>query len=470
MRLPLILSDLKEGKIILTERTIAAISTPQGTGGLSVIRISGSNAVEIADKIFRGASLKKAETHTVHYGHIVNINGDIIDEVLATVMLAPRTFTREDTVEISCHGGSVTTHAVLNAVTEAGAYMAQPGEFTKRAFMNGRIDLSQAEAVIDIINARNELSRRNAVSQLGGSLSKEIKSVRDELVHLSAQMQVIIDYPDEDLEDVTTEDIENICRICAEKTEKLIRSADNGKIIKEGIRTAIVGKPNVGKSSILNYLAQDERAIVTDIAGTTRDVIEESVTINGIPLILSDTAGIHDTEDTVEKIGVEKSRRYIDSADLVIVVLDSSDALDSEDMSILDETKDKKRIILFNKTDKTAESVLNGFKAVEDEAIAVSAVTGEGMEELAGAIERLCRLGDIQSENGAVITNMRHKSALINANEALVRAADALAAGMPADIVSIDIASAMDALGEITGETVSESVVNDIFHNFCVGK
>lgn len=446
----------------MDNRTIAAISTPQGTGGLSVIRISGDKAVEIADKIFRGKSLKAVQTHTVHYGHIVDKKGEIIDEVLATVMLSPRTFTREDTVEISCHGGSVTTRAVLNAAIEAGAYMAEPGEFTKRAFMNGRIDLSQAEAVIDIINAKNELSRRNAVSQLGGTLSREIKAVRDELVHLAAQMQVIIDYPDEDLEDVTTEDIENICRSCANKLERLIKSADNGRMIKEGIKTAIVGKPNVGKSSILNYLAQDERAIVTDIAGTTRDVIEESVTINGIPLILSDTAGIHDTEDTVEKIGVEKSRRYIDSADLVIVVIDSATGIDSEDEAILKETEGKTRIILYNKTDIGGAEI--------EEGIAVSAKTGEGMDELAAEITRICRLDEIQSENGTVITNMRHKTALINAQSALADSAKALSMGMPTDIVSIDIAAAMEALGEITGETVRDSVVNDIFHNFCVGK
>lgn len=446
----------------MDNRTIAAISTPQGTGGLSVIRISGDKAVEIADKIFRGKSLKAVQTHTVHYGHIVDKKGEIIDEVLATVMLSPRTFTREDTVEISCHGGSVTTRAVLNAAIEAGAYMAEPGEFTKRAFMNGRIDLSQAEAVIDIINAKNELSRRNAVSQLGGTLSREIKAVRDELVHLAAQMQVIIDYPDEDLEDVTTEDIENICRSCANKLERLIKSADNGRMIKEGIKTAIVGKPNVGKSSILNYLAQDERAIVTDIAGTTRDVIEESVTINGIPLILSDTAGIHDTEDTVEKIGVEKSRRYIDIADLVIVVIDSATGIDSEDEAILKETEGKTRIILYNKTDIGGAEI--------EEGIAVSAKTGEGMDELAAEITRICRLDEIQSENGTVITNMRHKTALINAQSALADSAKALSMGMPTDIVSIDIAAAMEALGEITGETVRDSVVNDIFHNFCVGK
>ncbi|MCH5211546.1 MAG: tRNA uridine-5-carboxymethylaminomethyl(34) synthesis GTPase MnmE [Oscillospiraceae bacterium] len=443
------------------ERTIAAISTPQGTGGISVIRISGDDAVEIADSVFTG-KLLGVETHTVHYGYIKNKNGERLDEVLVTVMLAPRTFTRENTVEISCHGGSVSTRAVLNAVIEAGAFPAEPGEFTKRAFMNGRIDLSQAEAVIDIINAKNELSRRNAVSQLGGTLSKEIKSVRDELVHLSAQMQVLIDYPDEDLADVTPEDIEAVCRSCEDRIKRLIRSADSGRIIKEGIKCAIVGKPNVGKSSILNYLAQEERAIVTDVAGTTRDVIEESVSINGIPLILSDTAGIHDTEDTVEKIGVEKSKRYIDAADLVIVVIDSAIGIDDEDKAVLKETEGKKRIVLYNKSDISDANISDG--------IAVSAVTGDGMDTLAQEISRLCGLDEIQTENGTVITNMRHKAALIGASDALSRAAEALAVGMPTDIVSIDISAAMDSLGEITGETVRDSVVNDIFHNFCVGK
>lgn len=443
------------------ERTIAAISTPQGTGGISVIRISGDEAVKIADSVFTGR-LSDAATHTVHYGYIKNKSGERVDEVLVTVMLSPRTFTREDTVEISCHGGSVSTRAVLNAVVEAGAFPAEPGEFTKRAFMNGRIDLSQAEAVIDIINAKNELSRRNAVLQLGGTLSKEIKSVRDELVHLSAEMQVLIDYPDEDLADVAPGDIEAVCRRCEDRIKRLIRSADSGRIIKDGIKCAIVGKPNVGKSSILNYLAKEERAIVTDVAGTTRDVIEESVSINGIPLILSDTAGIHDTEDTVEKIGVEKSKRYIDAADLVIVVIDSALGIDDEDKAVLRETENKKHIVLYNKSDISESEITDG--------IAVSAVTGEGMDSLAAEISRLCGLDEIQTENGTVITNMRHKAALIGACDALVRAAEALSAGMPTDIVSIDISAAMDSLGEITGETVRDSVVNDIFHNFCVGK
>ena len=452
-----------------TDRTIAAIATPQGTGGISVIRISGDNAIAVADRIFSGKSLCDAPSHTIHYGFIKNSNGETIDEVLVSVMRAPRTFTREDTVEISCHGGTVVTHAVLNAVIEAGAYMAEPGEFTKRAFLNGRIDLSQAEAVIDIINAKNGLAQRNAMSQLGGALSKEIKAVRDELVHLCAQMQVIIDYPDEDLEDVTDDDIKNVCQSCADKISKLIATSDNPRIIRHAIKTAIVGKPNVGKSSILNCLAREERAIVTDIAGTTRDVIEENVTVKGIPLILSDTAGIRETEDIVEKIGVTKSKQYLDMADLVIVVLDGSQGIDDEDREVLKATDAKPRIILLNKSDITTKITPDLFDKT-DTVIEISAKTGDGTQELANAIEKLCKLDGIETENGKIITNMRHKTALIGARDSLIRVAQALEMGMPCDIVSIDIASAMDSLGEITGETVAESVVNDIFHSFCVGK
>ena len=452
-----------------TNRTITAIATPQGAGGISVIRISGDDAIAIADKVFSGKHLKDAPTHTVHYGFIKDSKGDRVDEVLLSVMRAPRTFTREDTVEISCHGGSVVTHAVLRTVIEAGAYMAEPGEFTKRAFLNGRIDLSQAEAVIDIINAKNELSQRNAMSQLGGALSKEIKAVRDELVHLCARMQVLIDYPDEDLEDITTADISNVCRGCAEKVSQLLSTSDNGRMMKDGIRTAIVGKPNVGKSSILNCMAQEDRAIVTDIAGTTRDVIEESVTVKGIPLILSDTAGIRETDDVVEQIGVEKSRQYLDSSDLVIVVIDGASGIDDEDREVLNATVGKSRIILLNKTDIDTKVSKSDFPA-EETVIEISAKTGDGLMRLADAIETSCKLKNIDSENGRIITNMRHKTALIGARDALIRVSEALDMGMPTDIVSIDIAAAMDSLGEITGETVSESVVNDIFHNFCVGK
>lgn len=454
---------------INNSRTIAAIATPQGAGGISVIRISGSDAVSIADKIFYPKKLKNASTHTVHYGYIKNSEGEKIDEVLATVMLAPKTFTRENVVEISCHGGYATTHAVLGAIIEAGAYMAEPGEFTKRAFMNGRIDLSQAEAVIDIINSKNDLSRRNALSQLGGALSREIKAVRDALVHLSAQMQVIIDYPDEDLEEVTDGDIAEVCRDCAERIVHLLETADSGRVMRDGIKTAIVGKPNVGKSSILNCLAREERAIVTEVAGTTRDVIEESVTVKGIPLILSDTAGIHETDDVVEKIGVKKSREYLDAADIVVVVLDGASKIDENDIEVLAATENKKRIILLNKSDIEAVTTREDCPK-SDTVIEISAKTGEGAEKFAEAIADMCGLDAIESENGRIITNMRHKKSLAEAHKALVRSYEALCGGMPCDIVSIDIAAAMDSLGEITGETVSESVVNDIFHNFCVGK
>ena len=455
------------------ERTIAAVSTPPGAGGIAVIRISGSRAVEIGDTVFRGKDgLADAESHTVHYGFVVNSKGEKIDEVLVTVMRAPRTFTAEDTVEISTHGGIMSVQGVLDAVIKAGASAAEPGEFTKRAFLNGRIDLSQAEAVIDIINSKNELSRRSTLSQLEGGLSREIRDVRQRLVSLAAGMQVIIDYPDEDLEDVTEQDIYDTASECAERIKKLLDTADSGKILRDGLRTAIAGKPNVGKSSLLNSLARADRAIVTDIAGTTRDVIEEYVNLNGVPIILTDTAGIRETDDTVEKIGVERSRRSIDEADLVIVMLDGSELLTDEDREVLRETRQKKRIIVINKTDlgrpKYTEAVrakANGAPVLE-----VSAVTGQGLDALADEIKRMYHFGAVSAGSGAVITNMRHKKALILAEDALKRAAEAIRSGMPSDIASIDINESINALGEITGETVSEDIVNEIFHNFCVGK
>lgn len=455
------------------ERTIAAISTALGVGGIAVIRISGDRAIEIADKVFFGKTkLSDAPTHTVHYGFIKNKKGEKIDEVLATVMRAPRTFTREDVVEISAHGGITASRSVLDAVIKAGAYMAEAGEFTKRAFLNGRIDLSQAEAVIDIINAKNELSGRNALSQLEGSLSKEIEDMRSRLVYLAAQMQVTIDYPDEDLEDITVGDIREAADECSRKADRLLKTADSGKIIRDGIKTAIVGKPNVGKSSLLNRLAGEERAIVTDVAGTTRDIIEEYINLDGIPLVLTDTAGIRETEDAIEKIGVEKSRRTIEDADLVVVMLDGSDFADVEDREVLLATQDKKRIILINKNDlgeiKYTESVKA--EAGDSPVIEISAKTGAGLDAFSEMVRKMYNIGEISGGDGAVITNMRHKSALANAREALLRVVEAIDMGMPSDIASIDINIAIDSLGEITGETVSEDIVNMIFHEFCVGK
>lgn len=457
----------------IMERTIAAISTALGVGGIAVIRISGNRALEIADKVFFGKDkLSEAQTHTVHYGFIKNADGVKVDEVLATVMLAPKTFTREDVVEISTHGGVTTSKEVLDTIIKAGAYMAMPGEFTKRAFLNGRIDLSQAEAVIDIINAKNELSQRNALSQLEGALSGEIAEVRDKLVYLAAQMQVTIDYPDEDLEDITIDDIRRISDECRKKVDTLLKTADSGKILRDGIKTAIVGKPNVGKSSLLNSLARAERAIVTDIAGTTRDIIEEYINLNGIPLILVDTAGIRKTEDVVEKIGVEKSKRSIEDADLVIVMLDGSDILDDEDREVLAQTHNKNRIILINKSDlgESKYTAAVKAKAGKSPVLEVSAKTGIGLDKLAELIRDIYSLGELAAGDSAIVTNMRHKSALADASEALTRVVEGIDIGMPSDIVSIDINMAINSLGEITGETVSDDIVNKIFHEFCVGK
>ncbi|MDD6735139.1 MAG: tRNA uridine-5-carboxymethylaminomethyl(34) synthesis GTPase MnmE [Clostridiales bacterium] len=447
----------------MNERTIAAISTPVGVGGVSVIRVSGSDAVSCADRIFKGGSkLCDVPSHTVHYGHIVDRKGKAVDEVLVTVMRAPRTYTREDVVEISTHGGIIASKKVMECLISCGVFPAGPGEFTKRAFLNGRIDLSQAEGVIDIINAKTSLAQQNALSQAEGGLSDAIGTLRENLVHLAAQMQVAIDYPDEDLEDITTENILSALSNVKESIEHLIGTSENGKIITRGIRTAIIGKPNVGKSSLLNRLAREDRAIVTDIAGTTRDVIEELVNLNGIPLRLMDTAGIHDTEDVVEKIGVERSVRAADEADLVILVLDISREIDGEDKTLIALTENKKRIIVANKSDKKLVSY--------DGAIEISTVTGEGIEDIAAEIKSMYGLGEIGLDDSVIITNMRHLAALSSADEAIQRALVSVKEGMPQDFAALDINETIQYLGEITGDTVSEDIVTDIFHNFCVGK
>lgn len=443
--------------------TIAAISTPYGAGGIAVIRISGKDAVKIANGIFT-KNILNAPSHTVHYGFIED-KGEKIDEVLLTVMRAPKTFTREDIVEISTHGGIFVTNRVLSDVISAGARPAEAGEFTKRAFLNGRIDLSRAEAVIDLINSENALSEQNALSQLGGRLSGKIDAMRDRLINLLAHMQVAIDYPDEELEDITTDDILNTLKDVLSEAQQLIGSADDGRIIKGGIKTVIAGKPNVGKSTLLNMLSGFERAIVTDIAGTTRDVIEESISLGGIPIKLTDTAGVHDTDDMIEKIGVEKSEKSIDEADLVLVIIDASGELDADDEKILERTKNKKRIIIANKTDKgiskTAENAADLFVCAKD---------GKGREKISEKISELYKIGEIAQRSGEIITNERHKSALGNCSRALLSAIKTIKDGLAQDLASIDISAAADYLGEITGASVSEDVVSAVFKNFCVGK
>ena len=456
----------------MDNRTIAAISTPKGVGGIAVIRMSGSNSCAITDKIFKGSlPISQAPTHTVHYGHILDKDGAIVDEVLVTVMRAPKSYTKEDVVEISTHGGLIASKAVLKCIIEAGADYAEPGEFTKRAFLNGRIDLSQAEAIIDIINSKTSLEQKNALSQVSGSLSNEINSVRGDLINLAASMQVIIDYPDEELEDVTCDDILDRVSKNLKKINTLLGSAENGKIIKNGIKTVIAGKPNVGKSSLLNFLARDDRAIVTEIAGTTRDVIEESVSIDGIPLILTDTAGIRQTDDIVEKIGVERSKQSIESADLVIIVFDASTETAEDELTLLEETKNKKRIILINKSDIKNEKFITALNNIpEIHPIELSVKTGEGVDKLISEIKNMYNLGEVGQNDSCIVTNIRHIGALTKAKESLERAIESLNNSMPSDIASIDINMAIDNLGEITGAVISDDIVSAIFHDFCVGK
>jgi len=445
------------------DRTIAAISTPVGLGGISVIRVSGIKAVEICDSIYRGGKrLSEVKSHTVNYGHIVGKDGDIIDEVLVTVMLAPKTYTREDVVEISTHGGFSASKKVMDTLISKGAFPAEPGEFTKRAFLNGRIDLSQAEGVIDIINSKTDAERKNALFQAEGGLFKEISKIRKKLVNLAAKMQVAIDYPDEDLEDITVTGIIETLSDTQKTVMRMLATKDSGKIIREGIKTAIVGKPNVGKSSLLNCLAKEERAIVTDISGTTRDVIEEFVNLDGVPLRLLDTAGIRETDDTVEKIGVERAKTAIEQADLVILVLDLSRKEDEEDKKLQELVKNKKHITVANKSDIKSENISSD--------IEISSKTGKGIDELAKIIKKMYNFAEIESGETAIITNMRHLAALSNTHQALSRAKEQLLCGMPQDIAALDINEAIDFLGEITGETVSEDIVSEIFHSFCVGK
>ena len=444
-------------------KTIAAISTALGVGGIAVIRLSGDNAIEIADSIFTG-DIQTAKSHSVHYGFI-KLRDEFIDEVLVTVMKAPRTFTREDVVEISTHGGIAVTNRVLDAVISAGAVHAQAGEFTKRAFLNGRIDLSKAEAVIDLINSENTMAEQNALSQLRGALSVSIDNVRQKLVQLAAHMQVSIDYPDEDLEELTIQDIMQQMNLALTKIKELISSADNGRIIKDGIRTVIAGKPNVGKSTLMNKLSGFEKAIVTDVAGTTRDVIEENILLSGLPIKLIDTAGIHETEDVVEKIGVDRSVKSIDSADLVIVLINGNEPTDDEDKTIIEKVSSKKHIIVANRSD---EGVIPENSELAD--VYISAKTGQGIDILTNRIKQLYNLGEISSKQGEIITNMRHKTALINARDALERALDTLDCSMPQDLAAMDLNIAIDALGEITGATVSDDIVSAVFKNFCVGK
>lgn len=448
-------------------KTIAAISTPAGLGGIGIVRISGNDALKIIKKVFNPKKNKEYKSHTIRYGHIVDENNNIIDEVLVSYFKAPNTYTGEDICEINCHGGSISTKKVLEIVLKNGAVMAEAGEFTKKAFINGKIDLSQAEAVIDIINSKSEKENKASLNQLQGYLSKKITEIKQNIVNLLIDIEANIDYPEYDIEDVRREKIEATLTDSIEKLQKLESSFDNGKMLKEGITTAIIGKPNVGKSSLLNALLKEERAIVTEIPGTTRDTIEEYITIKGVPLKIIDTAGIRETSDKVEEIGVEKSKKMLNEAQLVLILLDGTKALEKEDFELLELVKEKKHIVVINKID--IENKIDKEK-LDREVIELSAKTFEGVDELENTIEKMFSFSDIEVENEAIITSLRHKQLVTLAKEELEKTRKAVINGLPVDMLSIEIQNAISHLGEITGEAVSEDVIKGIFSKFCVGK
>ncbi len=464
------------------EDTIAAISTATGVGGIGIVRISGDTAVSVADMLFRGRkTLAESESHRMNYGRIVDpATGETVDEVLAVKMKAPHSFTREDVVEIHCHGGPVITRRILELVLKQGVRPAEPGEFTKRAFLNGRIDLSQAEAVIDIITAKTDESAKVAVRQLEGNISRKIGQIRDALIELIAHIEVTVDYPEHDLEEITGQMVYDRLQSIRSDLMKLLSDFERGRVLREGISIVLAGRPNVGKSSLLNELSGKNRAIVTNVPGTTRDIIEEYINIKGVPVRMADTAGIRETSDIVEKIGVEKTHGAIEEADLVILLIDADEGIKSEDLDLIDKLENKKLIVLINKIDLVSEDEAEKLKSELEKRFAgkrdelkvlpVSALEGTGIDKLEEAISEMFLSGRLQQKDEVLLTNVRHKELIDRTVESIDAACASYEAGMPIDCITIDIRSAADYLGQITGESVSEQVIDMIFSRFCVGK
>jgi len=446
------------------EDTICAISTASGVGAISIVRVSGEKSIDIVSKIFKGPDLHKVKSHTIHYGFIYDKN-EKIDEVLVSVMLAPRTYTTEDIIEINSHGGINTTNKILELLLENGCRLAEPGEFTKKAFLNGRIDLIEAESVNDLINAKNDAARTLALNNMEGRLTKKIRDIRNSVVNIMANIEVNIDYPEyEDIEIVTKDSLLPNLKEIKEKIEEILKNSKNGRLINEGINIAIVGKPNVGKSSLLNTFLGSDKAIVTNIAGTTRDIVEGSITLNGFLVNFIDTAGIRETEDIVEKIGVEKSKKAIEQADLVIIVLNNNEELSEYEEELIKNVSEEKRIIFVNKSD------LDNKLTLDLEYISGNTITEDGINNLKDKIIEKLQLENVLMKDMTYMSNIRQIDLLKKALNSLNMAIDNLSTGMPVDIVEIDITNVWNILGEITGDTYHDELINTLFSNFCLGK
>lgn len=455
--------------------TITSISTPMGEGAIGIVRLSGPQAVEIADKLYKGKHLlNDVPSHTINYGHIIDPESkEVIEEVMVSVLRAPKTFTREDIIEINSHGGILTINRVLELTMTYGARMAEPGEFTKRAFLNGRIDLSQAEAVMDFIRSKTDRASKVAMNQIEGRLSDLIKKQRQSILEILAQVEVNIDYPEyDDVEDATTEFLLEQSKEIKQEINRLLDTGAQGKIMREGLSTVIVGKPNVGKSSMLNNLIQDNKAIVTEVAGTTRDVLEEYVNVRGVPLRLVDTAGIRETEDIVEKIGVERSRKALSQADLILFVLNNNEALTQEDYTLYEVVKNEDVIVIVNKMDLEQNIDINEVKDMigDTPLIQTSMLKQEGIDELEIQIRDLFFGGEVQNQDMTYVSNSRHISLLKQARQTIQDAIDAAESGVPMDMVQIDLTRTWEILGEIIGETASDELIDQLFSQFCLGK
>ena len=455
--------------------TITSISTPMGEGAIGIVRLSGPQAIEIGDILYKGKKkLSEVETHTINYGHIIDPEtNETVEEVMVSVLRAPKTFTREDIIEINCHGGILTINRILELTMTYGARMAEPGEYTKRAFLNGRIDLSQAEAVMDFIRSKTDRASKVAMNQIEGRLSDLIKKQRQSILEILAQVEVNIDYPEyDDVEDATTDFLLEQSKRIKEEINRLLETGAQGKIMREGLSTVIVGRPNVGKSSMLNNLIQDNKAIVTEVAGTTRDVLEEYVNVRGVPLRLVDTAGIRDTEDIVEKIGVERSRKALSEADLILFVLNNNEPLTEDDQTLFEVIKNEDVIVIINKTDLEQRLDVSELREMIGDMplIQTSMLKQEGIDELEIQIKDLFFGGEVQNQDMTYVSNSRHISLLKQARQSIQDAIDAAESGIPVDMVQIDLTRTWEILGEIIGESASDELIDQLFSQFCLGK